>query len=156
MSFCTAINCMDGRVQLPVIRFMQERFQSQYVDIISEPGPNRILSEQKDQQRIDSILKRIDISIHHHQSKGLAVVGHYDCAGNPVNKAEQMLHLQGAMRLLKEYYSDMEIISLWVNEHWQVEEIPLTGRVNDAKQDLSEKKSQWGYVIKPDDSWGYK
>ena len=40
MSFCTAINCMDGRVQLPVIRFLQERFKVDYVDVISEPGPN--------------------------------------------------------------------------------------------------------------------
>ncbi|MHC5086790.1 MAG: carbonic anhydrase, partial [Planctomycetota bacterium] len=28
MSFCTAINCMDGRVQLPVIPFLQNRFKT--------------------------------------------------------------------------------------------------------------------------------
>jgi len=41
MEFCTAINCMDGRVQIPVISFLEERFNARYVDVISEPGPNR-------------------------------------------------------------------------------------------------------------------
>lgn len=37
---------MDGRVQLPVIKYLQDRFKVQYVDTITEPGPNLILAEQ--------------------------------------------------------------------------------------------------------------
>jgi len=40
MIFCTAVNCMDGRVQLPVINYLKERFSANYVDMITEPGPN--------------------------------------------------------------------------------------------------------------------
>ena len=47
MKFCTAVNCMDGRVQLPVISYMMDRFGADCVDVISEPGPNRIIAEGK-------------------------------------------------------------------------------------------------------------
>lgn len=43
MSFCTVINCIDGRVQMPVNQYMQQRFKVKYVDTITEPGPNLIL-----------------------------------------------------------------------------------------------------------------
>ena len=38
MCFCTAVNCMDGRVQLPVTSYLQERFNVEHVDSITEPG----------------------------------------------------------------------------------------------------------------------
>ena len=42
MSFYTTINCMDGRVQLPVISYLMERFGVQYVDAITGPGPGTL------------------------------------------------------------------------------------------------------------------
>ena len=47
MKFYTVINCMDGRVQLPVIKYLQKRFNVEYVDSITEAGPNLVLSEHK-------------------------------------------------------------------------------------------------------------
>jgi hypothetical protein len=35
MSFYTTINCMDGRVQFPVISYLMERFVVRYVDVIA-------------------------------------------------------------------------------------------------------------------------
>ena len=32
MKFCTAVTCMDGRIQLPVIAYLQKRFNAEYVD----------------------------------------------------------------------------------------------------------------------------
>lgn len=123
MEFCTVINCMDGRIQLPVISFLKKRFNAQYVDAITEPGPNLILGKRTDQNIVDSILRRVEISVHHHHSKGIAVVGHYDCAGNPAEKAEQILHLQDAISFLKGQYPEIKLIGLWVDEHWYVNEI---------------------------------
>ena len=124
MSFCTAINCMDGRVQLPVIHFLQKRFDAEYVDAITDPGPNRILSEQADKNTIESILLRVGISVNKHGSKGIAMVGHYDCAGNPAGKDEQDSQTRTAVALLKEHFGDTEIIALWVDENWNVSEMP--------------------------------
>ena len=47
MRFCTAINCMDGRTQEPVIAFVKKRFGIDCVDMITEPGPDKILAQSK-------------------------------------------------------------------------------------------------------------
>ena len=39
MSFCTAVNCIDGRVQLPLIRYLQEGFGVLYVARPAGLGP---------------------------------------------------------------------------------------------------------------------
>ena len=83
MRFCTAINCMDGRVQIPVIQYLKDRFDADYVDAVTEPGPNRILAEDADTRIRQSIDRRVGISVEGHGSVGIAVVGHHDCAGNP-------------------------------------------------------------------------
>ena len=123
ISFSTVINCMDGRVQLPVIKFLQKRFNSAYIDSITEPGPILILSEQKNKILFDSILERVKISIEKHDSKQVAVVSHYDCAGNPSTKEVQLLQLKQSLALLKSHHENIEIIGLWVDEKWQVEEV---------------------------------
>ena len=123
MEFCTAINCMDGRVQQPVIEFMKKRFRAQNVDLITEAGPNRILAEQHSETTIQSIFQRVDISVSAHKSKVLAVVGHYDCAGNPVGKEEQVKQISSAIQFLRDKYPRIIIIGLWVNEKWEVEEL---------------------------------
>ena len=33
-SFCTAVTCIDGRVQLPVIHYLTRRFHVEFVDIV--------------------------------------------------------------------------------------------------------------------------
>lgn len=42
--FGTAINCIDGRVQLPVIKWLKENYYLDFVDMITEPGPDKVLS----------------------------------------------------------------------------------------------------------------
>ena len=123
MGFCTAINCMDGRVQLPVIKYLQERFGAEYVDAITEPGPNLILTEQKDSSLVQSIFKRLVISVEHHDSVGIAVVGHHGCAGNPSSKDDQISQVQQAIHLLRQTYESMPMVGLWVDENWEVHEV---------------------------------
>ncbi len=52
---------MDGRVQLPVIQYLKDRFNATYVDTITEPGPNAILATQSDDVLLQSINTRIEI-----------------------------------------------------------------------------------------------
>ena len=35
MTFCTAVNCMDGWAKLPVIKYLQDRFNVEHVDSIT-------------------------------------------------------------------------------------------------------------------------
>jgi len=123
MGFCTVINCMDGRVQLPVIAYLQKRFAVEYVDSITEPGPNRILAVQDDPVLISSILARLKISVEKHSSVGIAVVGHHGCGGNPAPKDRQLVQIREAVEFLRRQNEKLEVIGLWVNENWQVSEI---------------------------------
>ena len=36
MKFVTAINCMDGRVQVPVIEWLKKEYKADDVDMITE------------------------------------------------------------------------------------------------------------------------
>lgn len=123
MSFYTAVNCMDGRLQLPVISYLQERFGIQYIDMITEPGPVAILSENPGSDAAKSIFRRIAISIDKHNSVGIAVVVHHDCAGNPVSEKVQREQLRKSMDAIGEVYPDMKIIGLWSDETWSITEI---------------------------------
>ncbi len=123
MQFCTVINCMDGRVQLPVIMYLQKRFNVEYVDSITEAGPNLILAEQESSALVQSILERLKISIGNHNSVGVAIAGHYDCAGNPALQDEQIMHIQKAMQFLRQQHGTIEIIGLWVDKDWEVHEV---------------------------------
>ena len=125
MEFCTAINCMSGQTQLPVLYFLRERFKATYVDMITEPGPDLILAKQTSLTLVQSILSRVDISVRGHGSRGIGVVAHHECSGNPAGKTEQMVHLQGAVRFLKMHYADVEIIALWVDENGRVTEVKV-------------------------------
>ncbi|GIW66692.1 MAG: hypothetical protein KatS3mg095_0590 [Candidatus Parcubacteria bacterium] len=122
--FITVINCMDGRVQLPVNNWLRKRFQADFVDTITEPGPNRILATNSPKFLVTSIKKRVEISIKKHKSKLIAIVGHYDCAGNPVTKEKQIDHILKAKQKIGSWNLGVKIICLWVNEKWKVEEIP--------------------------------
>ena len=123
MRFCTVINCVDGRVQLPVIKYLQQRFNADYVDSITEAGPNLILSEDENTIAAQGIFNKLEISVNKHQSVGFAIVAHHDCAGNPAPRDKQTKQVQKAVELIRQKYEDMEIIGLWVDENWEVHEI---------------------------------
>lgn len=123
MKFCTVINCMDGRTQIPVIQYLQDRFKADYVDSITEPGPNLVLAEANNPDLLEMILNKVRISIEKHNSSGLAVVGHYDCAGNPAPQEEQIRHINKAIEYLIPRFPGLEIIGLWVDQNLKVCEV---------------------------------
>jgi len=121
--FACAINCMDGRVQDAVKNYMQENYNVDYVDMITEPGPNKILADDSDSAVIENIKKRVEISVHHHGSKVVAVVGHFGCAGNPAGKEEQIKHLKKAQKTVESFGFPVKIILLWVEGDWKTVEL---------------------------------
>lgn len=114
---------MDGRVQHPVFKFSQKRFNAAYVDTITEAGPSLILAQQTDHIKIRSIIERLEISIKNHDSVGIVIVGHHDCAGNPIPKDEQINQLRQSIKFIQSHFQDVEVIGIWVDENWNVNEI---------------------------------
>ena len=80
MVFCTSIHCIDGRIQEPIIKYLKKRYNIDYVDTITEPGPCKILAD----------IERTSLSIHKNKSKLIVISGHHDCAGNPCDKEIQI------------------------------------------------------------------
>jgi len=118
--FATALNCMDGRVQIPIIEFLKKKFKVDYIDMITEPGIDKILAE-GNKELISWIKEKIKISVKKHNSKVIAIVGHADCAGNPVEKEKHIEQIKKGMKIIKLMKLNVKIIGLWVNENWQVE-----------------------------------
>jgi carbonic anhydrase len=120
--FATAINCMDGRVQIPVIEYIKNNYGVNYVDMITAPGVNKLLSE-GEHIIMELIKKSVGISVNFHGSKLIAIVGHYDCAGNPTDKETQLKHILTGIKMVISWGFNVKVIGLWVNEDWEVCEV---------------------------------
>ena len=119
--FGTVINCMDGRVQLPVNEYLRNNYNLDFVDTITEAGPVKMLAE--NQAGVESIKTRVNVSIERHNSGIVAIVTHFDCAGNPVPKETQLAQLAQAINLTHSWNPHVQCIGLWVNDKWNVEMI---------------------------------
>lgn len=123
--FITAINCMDGRTQEPLIRWAKVRFGVDFVDMINEPGPDKILLLDN-RELLNYIFKKVRISIDRHGSTRLIIVGHYDCAGNPVERDTHIDLVKKSIEVAKRHLSDIEISGVYINEKWEIEELEST------------------------------
>lgn len=120
--FACAINCMDGRVQDAVKHFMKDNYGVDYVDMVTEPGSNKILADNSNVSVIENIKKRLEVSTHHHGTEYVAVVGHFGCAGNPVEKDEHIRHLKEAEKTVDSFGLGVKTVLLWVNGDWSTVE----------------------------------
>lgn len=119
--FAASINCIDGRVQGPISEWIKENHNIEFVDVVSEPGCDLTLSDSSD---VESSLKaKVEISINAHKSKLVFVSGHHECAANPVSKEEHIEHIKKAMERVNSWNLPVQVIGLWVNDSWSVEQV---------------------------------
>jgi hypothetical protein len=121
--FATAINCMDGRTQLPVINYVLSKYRVDFVDMITEPGPIMILAKSRFEPVLESIKRSVEISIEKHGSSHIVIVGHHDCTANPVEKETQLKQILESIRTVRSWVPKAEIIGLWIDEKWTVHEV---------------------------------
>jgi len=115
--FITAINCIDGRFQKPLIEFATEKFKADFVDMITEPGPDKILSGNKAIDVIESIKRRVLVSVEKHKSKIIIIAGHHDCAGNPVEEQEHCKQIKEAVKNINEWNLGVDVCGVWMDEN---------------------------------------
>lgn len=119
-TFATAINCIDGRVQRPVSDWMRIQYSIDFVDTITQPGPEKTLT-QGSQAIIDTMRANVDVSVSAHESKLIAIAAHYGCAGNPVSDEEHQAQVRAACQVVARWGLPVRVVGLWVNEWRQVE-----------------------------------
>jgi len=121
--FGTAINCMDGRVQVTAMNWLKQKYDLDYIDTITEPGPDKMLIHGKPEQ-VESIKSRVLISVNAHGSDTIFIAGHHDCAGNPVSKDEHIRLVREGMKIIRSWNLPVKnVIGAWINEDWTIEEI---------------------------------
>lgn len=117
--FGTALNCIDGRTQIPVIKWFKENLDVDYVDLITEPGMDKVLS-QNQWLETERLREKVIISITAHNSNIVAVVGHYDCAANPVSDCKHFRDIVESTYIVKSWGLPVRVVGLWVDEFWRV------------------------------------
>jgi hypothetical protein len=119
--FGTAINCMDGRVQLPVTNWLKGKYALDFIDMITEPGPDKMLTQGSPAQ-VESIKSRVLISVNAHGSQTILIAAHHDCAGNPVSKEEHIRQVKEGVKILQSWKLPVNnIIGAWINDNWVLE-----------------------------------
>ncbi len=120
--FGTAITCIDGRVQEPVAKWLKEKYLLDFVDVISEPGVDRVLASELAVPQ-EHLRYELQLSVERHGSTVVAVVAHHDCAANPGSREEHVEQLHQALRVVRAWGFSASVEALWVNEEWQVEAV---------------------------------
>ena len=118
--FATSVTCMDGRIQIPLAKWIKENYSVDYVDTITEPGVDKKIAESEDLQ---SIKNKVSISINAHKSDLIVVSGHYDCAGNPVSDEEHISHIKKGVGVISSWNLGAKVIGVWVDKTWNVKPI---------------------------------
>ncbi|MFD1322718.1 carbonic anhydrase [Micromonospora sonneratiae] len=97
--FATMLTCIDGRIQQPLTEWARKHLDVEYLDTITEPGPEAVLTT-ADERWLEGVLEKVEVSQRAHESGTLVVAAHSDCAGNPVSDDEHRQQLrQGLTRL---------------------------------------------------------
>ena len=121
-TFAAAINCIDGRTQHAVIAWMVRNLGVQYVDLITEPGPEKMLTQGTPDQ-IEDIKRKVAVSVNAHHSPVVALAAHHDCAGNPVADADHQAQVRQGAQVIAGWGMGVRVLGLWVNDAWQVEQV---------------------------------
>src|SRR6476620_10030646 len=101
----TAINCIDG------------------IDMVTFPGVDGVISNGENSDEIAFIRNAVSISIEKHRSRIIAVVGHFDCAGNPGNREHHYAHIQRAVHEVSSWSFHAQVVGFYVNNKKQIEEV---------------------------------
>jgi len=113
------LNCIDGRVQIPAIKWMKDQYALDCVDLITEPGMDGLLADNNGP--IDAVIRKIEFCIEKNNTSMIFIAGHHDCKGNLVSELTHKEQICHAVDRLKKIFSKMEIIGLWINEQWTAE-----------------------------------
>ncbi|HEX3272623.1 MAG TPA: carbonic anhydrase [Ktedonobacterales bacterium] len=119
-TFATVVNCIDGRAQGPVSDWIKIHCQASFVDTITTPGPDKLLSSGP-HSKVDHVREAVEVSVNAHKSGAVVVAGHYDCAANKVPDDEHKEQIRAAAAVVRSWGLPVRVAGLWVNEWWQVE-----------------------------------
>ena len=126
-TFGCAINCLDGRAQLPAIEWIKFNGNVQYVDIVTAPGMDGLISKNESTD-IEKIYQNVMASVRLHGVSIIALVGHHDCLGNPVSMEQHLEDIESAAKNVVSWVRGIRVVGLYVNEFSAVDVIYDTAK----------------------------
>lgn len=126
-TFFTVVGCMDGRIQDVVARFGRKKFETKYPDTITEAGIVGIIANNPSPEFVENLKSKLLVSIEKHNSKGILVDGHQECAGNPVFDAQHKEDIKKSVEFVRNLIENkVPVIGVFVvreGNNWEVEEV---------------------------------
>jgi hypothetical protein len=129
-TFSTLLNCMDGRCQEKALAYAKNLFGTDFVDSITEPGIDGILSGHHSVLKADELPAAIEwvkakagISAKGHGSKKCLIVGHCECAGNQTGFEEHQQHIMEAKATIEGWELFDEVHMAVFNPDWEIVEM---------------------------------
>ncbi|MDH3492091.1 MAG: hypothetical protein OEM82_00955 [Acidobacteriota bacterium] len=133
-TFGCAIDCIDGRAQMPVIEWVKFHGSVQYVDMITEPGADGCLARE-DSKITNRIHHTTQVAIRAHNPSIIAVCGHFDCVANPVSNEEHIADIKKSAGIVGHWVPEIRVVGLFVNEFGSID------LICDSNEGKSEIKS---------------
>jgi carbonic anhydrase len=119
-TFATAVTCIDGRVQRPVTDWVKVHVNVDHVDLITEPGPDKVFSSGPP-QLVQDMMRKVSFSVRHHFSKVVVLSGHDTCAANPVSREDHIEQIMDGVEQILAFRMNVRVLGIWVNEWGSVE-----------------------------------
>lgn len=113
-SYATMICCMDGRIHGPLVEWIRKRAGVNYVDAVTEPGADKMLSHSPDVA--EQLRKKARGSIRARGSKLLVVAGHAGCAGNPVSEEQHRKDVADSVKIVQGWDTGIDVAGVWVSD----------------------------------------
>lgn len=132
--FATAINCIDGRAQVPLIEWVKLHFTADFVDLIT-PGADGALARQHPEAMLE-ISRKVALSHRVHHPRVIAVSGHYDCLANPASNEEHREKIHMAVEVVASWGLGVRIVGAWINEWSSVDLVCDTNESSRIRYDL--------------------
>jgi hypothetical protein len=123
---------MDGRAQKAIADFGRQKFGAKYPDTITEAGLVGLLGAKKIKKSLlNSLKKKMLISIEKHYSKGIVVHGHQECAAlSGFNDGRHRDAVRKAVRIVQSLInSSVPVVGVFVKRSkddlniWEAEEL---------------------------------
>lgn len=124
-----AASCMDGRSIRALEEYAQKHLDRGLIDQITLPGMDGHI-RYGNREVLEGVKKAFEISTTRHGSKKLFIVGHADCAGNPVSKEQHITDIRRCMEIAETWEFQAEINGLFVDRvdgKWMVTDL-ITAR----------------------------
>jgi len=107
--FGVCLNCVDGRFQVPVIEWINENYNLDYVDMITELDTVEIFEKNVDKS-VDHIIEEIKHSLNNNKSEIIFIVGYGDVPKNLSKHKYERGAVVSSMEKLKVLFPDCRFV----------------------------------------------